>query len=43
MRLQIFDVEHGPFGQEPLRRVLTTRCDGRIAFEFNPGSWGPRQ
>jgi len=32
-----------PFGQEPVRRVLTTRCDGRIAFEFNPGSWGPRQ
>jgi beta-lactamase superfamily II metal-dependent hydrolase len=33
----------GPFGQEPVRKVLTTRCDGRIAFEFNPGSWGPRQ
>lgn len=32
----------GPFGQEPVRKVLTTRCDGRIAFEFNPGSWGPR-
>lgn len=32
----------GPFGQEPTRKVLTTRCDGRIAFEFNPGSWGPR-
>ena len=32
----------GPFGQEPLRKVLTTRCDGRIDFEFSPGSWGPR-
>lgn len=32
----------GPFGQEAVRKVLSTRCDGRIAFEFNPGSWGPR-
>jgi beta-lactamase superfamily II metal-dependent hydrolase len=32
----------GPFGQEPVRRVLTTRCDGRVAFAFSPGSWGPR-
>jgi len=32
----------GPYRNEPSRRVLTTRCDGRIAFEFNPGSWGPR-
>ncbi len=32
----------GPFGQEPVRKVLTTRCDGRIAFGFSPGSWGPR-
>ena len=32
----------GPFGLEPVRKVLTTRCDGRIAFEFAPGSWGPR-
>jgi hypothetical protein len=30
----------GPLGQEPVRTVLTTRCDGRIAFEFAPGSWG---
>jgi beta-lactamase superfamily II metal-dependent hydrolase len=33
----------GPFGQEAVREVLTTRCDGRIAFGFNPGSWGPRE
>lgn len=32
----------GPFRQEQTRKVLTTRCDGSIAFEFNPGSWGPR-
>ena len=32
----------GPFGQELARMVLTTRCDGYIAFEFKPGSWGPR-
>ena len=32
----------GPFGQEQSRKILTTRNDGRIAFEFNPGSWGPR-
>jgi len=32
----------GPFGQEQTRRVLTTRNDGRIAFEFSLGSWGPR-
>ena len=31
MRLQIFDVEHGACS------LLTA------AFEFNPGSWGPRQ
>jgi beta-lactamase superfamily II metal-dependent hydrolase len=30
----------GPFRSEPNRRVLTTRCDGRIGFEFSPGSWG---
>ena len=32
----------GPFGKEQTRKILTTRNDGRIAFEFNPGSWGPR-
>ena len=32
----------GPFRQEQVRKVLTTRCDGRIAFEFSPGSWGPQ-
>ena len=31
----------GPFRNEVGRKVLTTRCDGRIAFEFGPGSWGP--
>ncbi len=30
----------GPFRSEPNRRVLTTRCDGRIGFEFTPESWG---
>jgi beta-lactamase superfamily II metal-dependent hydrolase len=33
----------GPFGQEQTRKILTTRNDGRIAFEFSPGLWGPRQ
>jgi beta-lactamase superfamily II metal-dependent hydrolase len=32
----------GPYGFEQNRRVLTTRCDSNISFEFNPGSWGPR-
>ncbi len=32
----------GPFRKEIIRKVLTTRCDGYIAFEFNPGVWGPR-
>jgi beta-lactamase superfamily II metal-dependent hydrolase len=32
----------GPFRQEQIRKVLTTRCDGRIDFEFGPGTWGPR-
>jgi beta-lactamase superfamily II metal-dependent hydrolase len=32
----------GPFRDEKIRRVLTTRCDGCIAFEFNPDTWGPR-
>ncbi len=32
----------GPFRTETNRKVLTTRCDGRIAFQFDPGSWGPR-
>jgi hypothetical protein len=30
----------GPFGGET-RKVLTTRKDGRIAFNFSPNSWGP--
>jgi beta-lactamase superfamily II metal-dependent hydrolase len=29
----------GPFRKEQDRKVLTTRSDGRIAFEFNAGSW----
>ncbi len=32
----------GPVGHEPVRKVLTTCCDGRISFKFSPGSWGPR-
>ena len=31
----------GPFGSEQKRHVLTTRNDGRIAFEFTPTSWSP--
>jgi beta-lactamase superfamily II metal-dependent hydrolase len=31
----------GPFRLEQMRKVLTTRSDGRIAFDFSPGSWGP--
>jgi beta-lactamase superfamily II metal-dependent hydrolase len=30
----------GPFGDKT-RKVLTTRNDGRIAFDFSPNSWGP--
>lgn len=30
----------GPF-RGTNRSVLTTRNDGRIGFQFNPGSWGP--
>lgn len=29
----------GPFRQEQLRRVLTTRNDGRIGFRFDVGNW----
>lgn len=32
----------GPFLDQGTRHVLTTRNDGRIKFEFLPGSWGPR-
>jgi beta-lactamase superfamily II metal-dependent hydrolase len=31
----------GPFRDQGTRRVLTTRNDGRIAFEFTPGRWYP--
>lgn len=31
----------GPFRSQGTRYVLTTRNDGRIAFEFAPKSWGP--
>ena len=30
----------GPFRDE-VRRVLTTRRDGRMGFDFRPGSWWP--
>ena len=30
----------GPF-RATTRKILTTRNDGRIGFQFNPGSWGP--
>ncbi len=30
----------GPFGGQT-RKVLTTRKDSRIAFDFSPNSWGP--
>jgi len=29
----------GPFRDEQQRRVLTTRNDGRIGFNFNVGQW----
>ena len=32
----------GPFRDQGTRKILTTRNDGAIGFEFNPGSWGPR-
>lgn len=31
----------GPFRGQT-RKILTTRRDGAMAFEFSPGSWGPR-
>lgn len=31
----------GPFRSERQRRVLSTRSDGRIGFNFYPTSWGP--
>jgi len=31
----------GPFRGQESRKVLTTRNDGRIGFDFSPQSWGP--
>ncbi len=31
----------GPFRNEKIRHVLTTRSDGEITFDFHQGSWGP--